>query len=157
MARETAHETAMNGWSIVAKIKPGYADKVRKAIGGLATFDLASPEFPLRKLGSVHCAKWFLIGDEYFVFISHFDGSGRQYAEDFFEIFNAEGVTTPFVYTEGWTDTTMSDREEFYAYFEDRNIRSDLEWNEFPGVTVPDMRKGLSTRQAFSDMLDQMQ
>ena len=157
MPRETAHTTAMNGWSIVSKIKPGHADKVRAAIAGLGTFDLNSPDFPLRKLGSVHCAKWFVVGDDYFVFISHFDGSGQQYAEDFFEIFNAEGVKTPFMYCEGWTDTTMADREEFYAFFEARNVKSILEFNEFPGVTLPDMRKALATRKGFSDMLDQMQ
>jgi len=49
----------MNGWSIVAKVKPGHAGKVREAIAQLATFDLTSPDFPLRKLGTVHCAKWW--------------------------------------------------------------------------------------------------
>jgi hypothetical protein len=146
--------TPAYGMTIVANVKPGKADEIRANAAKQAELPLHDLLKPL----TLHYARWVLINnDTQFVYIAIFDTAFDTYVEDAVRIFQSIGMGTLFLSLEGFPEDGMTNVPAFVQFVREHQVDSFLEFSSYPGVTVAEIEKGLKVRQAFSDMLDQMQ
>ena len=146
------------GFTIIAKIKPGrekvirqYGEKIEKTIGelpgALATLKL-------------HYLRWVLfdIGSEtYFMYQGIFDTDFDKYTEDAISLFTKYGINTVFENLEGFPADWKTNVLAFANFMREHQKPSFLEYGEYPYVTAEEIKKALTLKRTFSDMLDQMQ
>jgi hypothetical protein len=146
------------GFSILAKVKPGREQAVRDYGKNLEAAVAANPTVlaPLR----LHFLRWliFPIGDDnYFMYQGIFDTDFDKYIEDAVTIFGSTGITTVFVNLEGFPEEDWNNVPTFQKFFRDHQCPSFMEYAEYPRVTAIEVKKALTLKEAFGDMLDQMQ
>src|SRR5215813_6097110 len=149
---------ACYGFSVVAKVKPGreqairdYGKNIEEAVKGDPTV-LA----PLK----LHYLRWLLfdVGSGlHFMYQGIFDTDFDKYIEDAVVLFNQSGVTTVFTNLEGWPEDWRTNVPAVAKFFREHQCPSFLEYGEYPYVSADEVRKALSLKAAFSNMLDQMQ
>jgi hypothetical protein len=146
------------GFTIIAKIKPGreeivrqYGKTIEKTIGelpdALATLKL-------------HYLRWVLfdIGpDTYFMYQGIFDTDFDKYTEDAIALFSRYGINTVFENLEGFPADWKTNVPAFVKFMREHQRPSFLEYGEYPFVTADEIKKALSLKRTFSEMLDQMQ
>jgi hypothetical protein len=149
---------ACHGFTIIAKIKPGteeeirnYGTKLEVALGG-------SPHLlaPLQ----LHYLRWVLFdigGVKYFMYQGIFDTDFDKYTEDAIELFGLAGVNTIFEKLEGFPEDWKTNAPAFIKFVREHQCPSFLEYGEYPYVTAVEIKKALQLKDAFSQMLDQMQ
>ena len=86
-----------------------------------------------------------------------FDTDFDKYIEDAIELFNQTGITTVFTNLEGWPEDWRTNVPAVAKFFHDHQCPSFLEYGEYPFTTADEVRKALALKDAFSNMLDQMQ
>jgi hypothetical protein len=86
-----------------------------------------------------------------------FDTDFDKYIEDAIELFNKTGITTVFTNLEGWPKDWRSNVPAVSKFFREHQCPSFLEYGEYPYVSADEVKKALTLKAAFSDMLDQMQ
>jgi hypothetical protein len=149
---------ACYGFSILAKIIPGregvfhdYAKTIEKTIA-------AQPDaLAVLKL---HYLRWvlFQIKDEtYFMYQGIFDTDFDKYTEDAIALFGATGLSTVFENLEGFPADWRTNAPAFIKFVRDHQCPSFLEYGEYPYVSADEIKKALRLKDAFSNMLDQMQ
>ena len=146
------------GFSILAKIIPGresafheHAQKIEKAVEG-------QPDV-LAQL-KLHYLRWLLFpinGETYFMYQGIFDTDFDKYTEDAVALFGATGVKTVFENLEGFPMDWATNPEAFVRYVRDHQCPSFLEYGEYPYVSADEIKKALKLKQAFTDMVDQLQ
>jgi len=146
------------GFSVVAKVKPGreqairdYGKTIEEAVKG-APHVLA----PLQ----LHYLRWILfdVGSGlHFMYQGIFDTDFDKYIEDAIELFNKTGITTVFTNLEGWPENWRTNVPAVSKFFREHQCPSFLEYGEYPYVSAHEVRKALTLKAAFSNMLDQMQ
>lgn len=149
---------ACYGFSILAKTKPGteetfrdYGKRIQKTIEE-SPYALA----PLK----LHYLRWILfdIGkDKYFMYQGIFDTDFDKYTEDAVALFAATGITTVFENLEGFPEDWRTNAPAFVKFVREHQVPSFLEYGEYPFVTADEIKKALKLKDAFSQMLDQMQ
>jgi len=146
-----------NTYTLVAKIKPGQADTIRKvAKAGLEGGQWGSGS---DVLGILHYQRFFIIEDKYLVFTSEFDGeSDDSYLSDFYSMEITPGPSfgifnSAWKYTEGWPGP--GDRDAFIKFWKDNKVEELLTYSYYPGVTAKDVRKAVRLQKAFQSVLDQ--
>ena len=149
---------ACHGFSIIAKVKPGreqairdYGKSIEEAVKGDPTV-LA----PLR----LHYLRWVLfdVGSGlHFQYQGIFDTDFDKYLEDAVALFLKTGITTVFVNLEGWPEDWKTNINAVIEFFRTHQNPSFLEYGEYPYVTADEVKKALRLKDAFSNMLDQMQ
>jgi len=146
------------GFTIIAKIKPGreeivrqYGKTIEKTIGelpdALATLKL-------------HYLRWVLfdIGSEtYFMYQGIFDTDFDKYTEDAIALFSKYGINTVFENLEGFPVDWKTNVPAFVKFMREHQRPSFLEYGEYPYVSADEIKKALSLKRTFSEMLDQMQ
>ncbi|MGQ0634123.1 MAG: hypothetical protein ACT4QC_05920 [Planctomycetaceae bacterium] len=149
---------ACYGFTLLAKIKPGREDEIRK-YGQVLEKALAKDATLLSSL-KLHYLRWvfFPIGaDVYFMYQGIFDTPVEKYVEDGYAIFVASGVNTVFEHLEGFPEDWKTNRTAFCKYFFDHLYPSFIEYGEYPGVSGDEIKKALRVKAGLSEMLDQMQ
>ncbi|MCV7230471.1 hypothetical protein [Mycolicibacterium komossense] len=149
---------ACYGFSIIAKVKEGREDAVRAYGKQIEQTIAASPQAlaPLK----LHYLRWnlFDIGSGlHFQYMGIFDTDFDKYTEDAIKLFSATGITTVFTNLEGFPEDWKTNPEAFITFVRDHHCPSFLEYGEYPYVTADEIKKALRLKDAFSDMLDQMQ
>ena len=150
--------TACHGFSVVAKVKQGreqairdYGKKIEEAVNA-DPFVLA----PLR----LYYLGWVLfdVGSGFhFMYQGIFDTDFDKYIEDAVALFVKTGISTVFVNLEGWPEDWKTNITGVIKFFRDHQWPSFLEYGEYPYVTADEIKKALTLKAAFADMLDLMQ
>jgi hypothetical protein len=147
-------KTPANGFTIVAKIKPGHADIMRKQQAELVGLDLDEILKPLK----LHYLRWVIFdNDTRFMYIGIFDTDFDKYTEDAVMLFNSLGRTSIFTHLEGFPEDGMTNTAAFAKFVRDHQCDSFFEYARYPNVTSEEILKALELKKAFSAMLDQMQ
>lgn len=150
----TNRRTPANGLTVLANIKPGKVEEVRAQAAHMAALPLHEILGPL----TLHFARWVLVNnDTQFLYIAIFDTDFEQYTEDAIRIFNSVGMGSLFLNLEGFPEDGMKNPEAFKKFVREHQQPSFLEYSEYEGVTVKEIKQALKVKQAFSDMLDAMQ
>jgi hypothetical protein len=149
---------ACYGFTIIAKIIPGrepvfyeYAKKLENAVAG-------QPDcLAVLKL---HYLRWVLFpihGETYFMYQGIFDTDFDKYTEDAVALFTKFGIRTVFENLEGFPEDWQTNAPAFIKFVREHQCPSFLEYGEYPFVTADEIKKALTLKAAFSQMLDQMQ
>jgi len=146
------------GFTIIAKVKPGREEAIREYGKTIEEAVKGSPDVlaPLK----LHYLRWVLfdVGSGlHFMYQGIFDTDFDKYLEDAIALFNSTGVTTVFTNLEGWPDDWKTNIGAVTKYFREHQRPSFLEYGEYPYVSSEEIKKALTLKTAFSEMLDQMQ
>jgi hypothetical protein len=146
------------GFTIIAKIKPGREDEIRQYGKTIENALKGDPNVlaPLQ----LHYLRWVLfdIGqDKYFMYQGIFDTDFDKYTEDAIALFTQTGVNTIFEKLEGFPMDWKTNAPAFIKFVREHQCPSFLEYGEYPYVTAAEIKKALTLKKTFSDMLDQMQ
>jgi hypothetical protein len=149
---------ACNGFTIIAKTKPGTADEIRGYGKRLETALEAEPGLlaPLQ----LHYLRWVLFElgeDTYFMYQAIFDTDFDKYTEDAVALFSKTGINTIFEKLEGFPADWKTNVPAFIHFLREHQRPSFLEYGEYPYVTSGEVKKALELKRAFSEMLDRMQ
>jgi hypothetical protein len=149
-------KTPANGFTIIAKVKPGrvatiraYATSIEKALQE-DPYVLA----PLR----LHYLRWVLFdNDTRFMYIGIFDTDFDKYVDDAVMIFKQSGIATVFEQLEGFPEDWRENPDAFAKFAREHQAPSFMEYAEYPDATGVEIVKALKVKAALSEMLDQMQ
>ena len=149
---------ACHGFTVIAKIKPGMKEEIRQYGKKLENAVAGDPNFlaPLQ----LHYLRWVLfdIGpDTYFMYQGIFDTDFDKYTEDAVALFTQSGINTIFEKLEGFPLDWKTNVPAFIKFVRDHQCTSFLEYGEYPYVSAVEIKKALKLKDAFSNMLDQMQ
>jgi len=146
------------GFTVIAKVIPGREQAIRDYGKTIEESIKGSPDVlaPLK----LHYLRWVLfdVGSGlHFMYQGIFDTDFDKYVEDAVALFNSTGITTVFVNLEGWPEDWRTNVNAVIQFFRDHQRPSFLEYGEYPYVSADEVKKALKLKEAFSDMLDQMQ
>jgi len=146
------------GFTIIVKVKEGREDAIREYGKTIEEAVKGSPNVlaPLK----LHYLRWVLfdVGSGlHFMYQGIFDTDFDKYLEDAIALFNSTGVTTVFTNLEGWPEDWRTNVPAVTKFFRDHQRPSFLEYGEYPYVSADEVKKALKLKDAFSEMLDQMQ
>ena len=149
---------ACYGFSIIAKVKPGREQAIREYGKTIEAAVKGDPSVlaPLR----LHYLRWVLfdVGSGlHFQYQGIFDTDFDKYLEDAVALFLKTGITTVFVNLEGWPEDWRTNLPAVIKFFRDHQCPSFLEYGEYPFVSADEIKKALTLKAAFADMLDLMQ
>lgn len=149
---------ACHGFTIIAKVQKGREQAVRDYGKTIEAAIAAQPDaLAVLKL---HYLRWVLFeieGATYFMYQGIFDTDFDKYTEDAVALFNSLGVNTVFENLEGFPKDWKTNAPAFIKFVRDHQRPSFLEYGEYPWVSADEIKKALRLKQAFSEMLDQMQ
>jgi hypothetical protein len=147
---------ACYGFTIIAKVKPGSADTIRRHGITLSTALEADPTLlaPLK----LHYLRWVLFDDDTrFMYQGIFDTDFDKYTEDAVALFAKAGVDTIFEHLEGFPMDWKTRPEGFIKFVREHQCNSFVEYGEYPYVSSDEIKKALAMKAAFTEILDQMQ
>jgi hypothetical protein len=149
---------ACHGFTIIAKIIPGrepvfhqYAQNIEKAVAAMPN-SLA----PLK----LHYLRWVLFpigGVTYFMYQGIFDTDFDKYTEDAVALFISLGMNTVFENLEGFPEDWKTNPGSFIKFVREHQYPSFLEYGEYPFFSADEVKKALAMKNAFTNMLDQLQ
>ncbi len=108
----------------------------------------------------LHYLRWVLFpvkGDTYFMYQGIFDTDFDKYTEDAVAIFIRLGTNTVFENLEGFPKDWKTNPAAFIKFARDHQCPSFMEYAEYPFVSADEIKKALKLKEAFSQVLDQMQ
>ena len=146
-------------FTFVSKVKPGRGKNIRANAAKRAEIPWEEIDKVLRPL-TLHYARWILFdNDTRFIYYASFDTDMDRYIDDAAKIFAESGVAGFFPDLEGFPDDPASatDPEAYRKFLADNKVESFFQFEGYPGVTVEEIKKALKVRNAFSNMLDEMQ
>jgi hypothetical protein len=149
-------KTPANGFTIIAKVKPGCAQTIRAYATSVEKAVEESPYVlgPLR----LHYLRWVLFdNDTRFMYIGIFDTDFDKYVDDAVMLFKQSGITTVFEQLEGFPEDWRENPAAFAKFAREHQVPSFMEYAEYPDVTGVEIIKALKVKAALSEMLDQMQ
>jgi hypothetical protein len=149
-------KTPANGFTIIAKVKPGRADIIRAYATSIEKLIRENP-FALGPL-RLHYLRWVLFdNDTRFMYIGIFDTDFDKYVDDAVMLFKQAAVVTVFEQLEGFPEDWKENPAAFAKFAREHQAPSFMEYAEYPDVTGVEIVKALKVKAALSDMLDQMQ
>lgn len=148
--------TPANGFTIVARVKPGRADAIR-AYGQKIEATVRDSPNALAVL-RLHYLRWVLFdNDTRFMYIGVFDTDFDKYVEDAVTLFKSTGIATIFEELEGFPTDWRENPGAFAAFCRQHQAPSFMEYAEYPDVSSLEIVKALKVKENLSEMLDQMQ
>jgi hypothetical protein len=149
---------ACHGFTIIAKIIPGrepvfheYAQNIEKAVAAIP--DCLGP----LKLHYLRRVLFPIDGVTYFMYQGIFDTDFDKYIEDAVALFISLGVNTVFENLQGFPEDWKTNPEAFVRFVREHQHPSFLEYAEYPFFSADEVKKALSVKNAFTNMLDQLQ
>ena len=150
----TSTRTPANGLTVLADIKPDKIAEIRAQAGKMAALPLHDLLGPL----TLHFARWVLVNkDTQFLYIAIFDTDFEQYTEDAIRIFNRIGMGSLFLNLVGFPEDGMKNPEVFKKFVREHHQPSFLEYSEYEGVTVKEIKRALRVEKGLTEVLDAMQ
>jgi hypothetical protein len=149
---------ACYGFTIIAKVKEGREATVR-AYGNTIEGAVAAHPDCLAPL-KLHYLRWLLfdIGSGlHFMYQGIFDTEFDKYTEDAVALFMSLGVNTVFENLEGFPMDWKTNPDAFVKFVREHQRPSFLEYGEYPFVSADEVKKALNLKNAFTNMLDQLQ
>jgi hypothetical protein len=148
--------TPANGFTLIAKVKPGCAEAIR-AYGKRIEDTVRESPNALAVL-RLHYLRWVLFdNDTRFMYIGIFDTDFDKYVEDAVMLFKATGIATVFEQLDGFPTDWRENPAAFAGFCREHQASSFLEYAEYPAITAVEVVKALKVKNALSEMLDQMQ
>jgi hypothetical protein len=146
------------GFTVIGKVLPGREDAIREYGKTIEAAVKADPTVlaPLQ----LHYLRWVLfdVGSGlHFMYQGIFDTDFDKYVEDAIELFNQTGVTSVFTNLEGWPEDWKTNVPAVAKFFHEHQAPSFLEYGEYPYVSSDEVKKALSIKASFDDILNQMQ
>ena len=146
------------GFTVIAKVKPGREQAIREYGKTIEKAVKETPDVlaPLK----LHYLRWVLfdVGSGlHFMYQGIFDTDFDKYIEDAIALFNQTGISTAFANLEGFPEDWRTNVPAVAKFFREHQCPSFLEYGEYPYVSAGEVKKALTLKAAFSDMLDQMQ
>jgi hypothetical protein len=146
------------GFTVIVKVIPGREETIREYGRTIEAAVKGTPNVlaPLK----LHYLRWVLfdVGNGlHFMYQGIFDTDFDKYMEDAIALFNSTGLTTVFVNLEGFPEDWKTNINAVVKFFRDHQRPSFLEYGEYPFVSADEVKKALKLKDAFSEMLDQMQ
>ena len=149
---------ACHGFTIIAKIIPGresvfyeHGRKLEKAVTDMLNCLAAL---------KLHYLRWLLFpidGVTYFMYQGIFDTDFDKYTEDAVALFSSYGLNTVFENLEDFPEDWKTNPESFVRFVREHQHPSFLEYGEYPFVSADEIKKSLAVKNAFTNMLDQLQ
>src|SRR5262245_49358884 len=149
---------ACYGFTIIAKIIPGREDAFYEHAKIIEAGVKNQPDL-LASL-KLHYLRWQLFpinGETYFQYQGIFDTDFDKYTEDAVAIFSSSGLTTVFENLEDFPKDWKTNPESFVRFVREHHHPSFLEYGEYPFVSGDEVKKALQLKNAFTEMLDQLQ
>ena len=146
------------GFTIIAKIKPGREETIRR-YGKTIEDGIAGDPTVLAPL-KLHYLRWVLFdigSDTYFMYQGIFDTDFDKYTEDAIALFTKTGINTVFENLEGFPMDWKTNAPAFVKFVREHQRPSFLEYGEYPYATADEIKKALRVKAALGGMLDQMQ
>jgi hypothetical protein len=146
------------GFTIIAKIKPGREETIRR-YGKTIEDGIAGDPTLLAPL-KLHYLRWVLFdigNDTYFMYQGIFDTDFDKYTEDAIALFTKSGINTVFENLEGFPMDWKTNAPAFVKFVREHQRPSFLEYGEYPYATADEIKKALRVKAALGGMLDQMQ
>jgi hypothetical protein len=150
-----AKKPSTNTYTLVAKIKPGELENIRK----VAAAAVAGGQWGAGSdaLGILHFERFFIINDEFLVFTSEFDGDDDSYLSDFYSMEITPGPSfglfnAAWKYTEGWP--APGNKDAFVDFWKRNKVEELVTYSYYPGVTAKEVRKAIKVQKAFQSVLD---
>jgi hypothetical protein len=146
------------GFTVIVKVKEGREEAIREYGNTIEAAVKGSPNVlaPLK----LHYLRWVLfdVGSGlHFMYQGIFDTDFDKYMEDAIALFNLTGVTTVFVNLEGFPEDWKTNINAVVDFFRKHQCPSFLEYGEYPYVSAEEIKKALTLKASFENMLDQMQ
>jgi hypothetical protein len=146
-------------FTFVSKVKPGRGPNIRAKAAEREKISWEETDKLLRPL-TIHYARWILFdNDTRFIYYASFDTEIDKYLDDAARIFAESGMAGFFPDLEGFPDDPASagDAEAYRKFLAEHGVESFFQFEGYPGITVEEIKKALRVRNAFSNMLDEMQ
>jgi len=146
------------GFTLIAKVKPGREEAIRTHGKTIEDAIKANPAF--LAILKLHFLRWqlFDVGSGlHFMYQGIFDTDFDKYTEDAVALFGLSGINTVFENLEGFPLDWKSNPSAFVKYVREHQFPSFLEYGEYPYTSADEIKKALKLKDAFSNMLDQMQ
>src|SRR5205807_6788538 len=124
-------KTPANGFTIIAKVKPGRAPTIRAYATSVEKAVQENPRIlaPLR----LHYLRWVLFdNDTRFMYIGIFDTDFDKYTEDAVALFKQTGVNTVFENLVGFPEDWKTNSPAFVKFVREHQCPSFLEYGEYP-------------------------
>jgi hypothetical protein len=86
-----------------------------------------------------------------------FDTDFDKYTEDAVALFISLGVNTVFENLQGFPEDWKTNPESFIKFVREHQYPSFLEYGEYPFFSADEVKKALVVKNAFTNMLDQLQ
>ena len=151
-------KTPANGFTIIAKVKPGREQAVREYGKNIENAVAGDPH--CLEVLKLHYLRWVLFdigADTYFMYQGIFDTDFDKYTEDAVALFKKVGVNTVFENLEGFPEDWKTNVPAFVKFVREHQCPSFLEYGEYPYETADEIKKALQLKAKFSEMLDLMQ
>jgi hypothetical protein len=144
------------GFTLIAKVKPGRAEAIRSYGPKLAKALEGDPEVlaPLK----LHYLRWVLFdNDTRFMYQGIFDTDFDKYTADAVALFAKTGIDTVFENLEGFPADWKTNPEAFIRFVREHQCPSFMEYGEYPYVSSDEIKKAIKIKDAFYEILEQMQ
>ena len=146
------------GFTLIAKIKPGREEAVRKHGKTIEKLVTANPDVlaPLQ----AHFLRWVVFhinGEPYFMYQGIFDTDFDKYTEDAVAIFNKSKTSTVFANLEGFPEDWRTNSPAFIKFVREHQNPSFLEYAEYPGVSHTEVKKALQLRKDLFEVMERDQ
>jgi hypothetical protein len=148
--------TPANGFTIIAKVKPGSAGAIRAHAAKLEKVVRETPD--VLALLRLHFLRWALFDDDTrFLYIGISDSDLDHYAEDAVVVFEQAGIATVFEFLEGFPEDWRHNPTAFVKFCREHQVPSFMEYAEYPDVSAAQVVDALEVKQALTNVLDHMQ
>ena len=136
----------VNEFTLIFKLKPGGAERLRKKIASDPNF-----QSHVDGVGTVHDLMFLIFdNDTRLLFASTFDGDWDAYIEDF-GAFIPDYIDLAFGETEGYPGIKSPDFKDFLVK---NQVTSTHFYSAYPNATVKDVWKALNVKKGMDVLLD---
>jgi hypothetical protein len=149
---------ACYGFSVLAKVIPGKEEHLYSHAKVMEKAIVENPTLlaPLK----AHYLRWVIFkinGESFMMYQGIFDTDFDKYCEDASILFGKSGIKSAFEALEGWPLDYATNPASIVKFFHEHQCPSFLEYSEHPYVSCEEIKKGLTLKAAFSNVLDLMQ
>jgi hypothetical protein len=152
--RPGLHDGVAGEFLVIAKIKPGQADSLRKTLAGLLNDFRSGTEGreALKDIGTLHDARHLIFdNDTRLLFASVFDGSWDTYIDDFATTQIAKNFELVFSHAEGFPGISDPNVKEWFVAHQ---VPALVFASSYPDLTTKQIWKDQRVNEAFQAVLD---
>jgi hypothetical protein len=152
--RPGLHDGVAGEFLVMAKIKPGQADALRKTLAGIRNDFMTGTagREALKDIGTLHDARHVIFdNDTRFLFASVFDGSWDTYIDDFATTKIAENFERIFAFSEGFPGISDPNVKDWFVAHQ---VPAQVFVSSYPDLTTKQILKDQRVNEAFQTVLD---